>query len=96
MVLTLVIDQPFLANGIIWLISVDVFSWNHFVSINIHSVSRVSVLESLGGNIIVESLVMKTSPVVNNHVVVETFKESSSWKSNRFKRIFFSIPCPLL
>jgi len=83
-ILTLVVDDPFLSNGTIWLIGVDVFIINKFVTEDIHGISSESVLEFLGSDVIMESLVMKTSPVVDNHVFVESFEKSTSWKTERF------------
>jgi len=83
-ILALVVDDPFLSNGTIWLIGVDVFIIDKFITEYIHGITSESVLEFLGSNVIMESLVVKTSPVVDNHVFVESFEKSTSWKTNRF------------
>lgn len=43
-----------------------------------------------------ESLIVKTSPVIDNHVFVESFEKSTSGNTNRFQTLFFGIPDPLL
>lgn len=83
-IFTLVVNDPFLSNGTIWLIGVDVFEINKFVTEDIHGITSESVLKFLGSNVIMESLVVKTSPVVDNHVFVESFEKCTSWKTNRF------------
>jgi hypothetical protein len=45
---TLVVDDPFLTNALIWLVGVDVLLLNKFISEHIHGVTGESVLESLG------------------------------------------------
>ena len=45
---TLVVDDPFLTNALVWLVGVDVLLLNNFISEHIHGVTGESVLESLG------------------------------------------------
>ena len=81
---TLVINDPSLTVSVVWLTGVDVLKFGEFISEDIHGVSGESILEFLGGNVVVESLIVETFPVVDNHVFVESFEESTSWKTNRF------------
>ena len=92
----LVIDDPWLTDALIWLVGVDVLELNKFVSEDVHGVTGEPVLEFLGGDVVMESLIVKTFPVVNNHVFVESFEESTSWKTSRFQTVFFGVPDPLL
>ena len=93
---TLVINDPCLTNRVIWLVGVDVLKFDEFISEHIHGVSGEFILESFGANVVVESLIMETFPVVDNHVFVESFEESTSWKTDRFQTSFFRVINPLL
>jgi len=93
---TLVINDPLLTNRVIWLVGVDILKFDEFISEHIHAVSGESILESLGEKVVVESLIVETFPVVDNHVFVESFEESTSWKTDGFQTRFFRVPNPLL
>jgi hypothetical protein len=73
-----------LTLSLVWLIGVDVFVVNNFISEDIHGVMSESILESLGHQVVVEPLVMKSFPVVDDHVFVKSFKHSTSFLSNGF------------
>jgi len=96
MIFTLIINDPFLTFRLIWLVGVDVLKFGDFISEDIHAVTGESILESFGGYVVVESLIVETFPVVDNHVFVKSFEESTSWKTNRFETRFFTVPNPLL
>jgi hypothetical protein len=96
MIWVLVNKVPYLTISAIRLVRVDVLELNEFISVDIHGTDGQVVCDFLGFYVVFESLIVETFPVVNNHVFVVSFEESTSWKTNRFDTFFFVVVNPLL
>ena len=83
-IFTLVINDPWLSYSTIWFISINVLELDKLISEYIHSISSESILEFFGCDVVVESLIVETFPVIDNHVFVESFEESTTNLTNWF------------
>lgn len=95
-IFALVVNEPCLTSGAIGFIGVNVLVVNELISVDVQGVSGESVRHFLRSNIVSESLVMEASPVIDDHVPVVAFEESTSFLSDGLQALFFGIPDPLL
>ena len=95
-IFTLVVNEPCLTRRAIRFIGVNVLVVNELISEDVHGISGEPVGHFLRSNIVSESLVVEASPVIDDHVPVVAFEESTSFLSNRLQALFFGIPDPLL
>ena len=75
-VIRLIIDLPLLTDCLVWFIREQVLSGNNFVSFYIHRISCESVCKSLGADIVAESLIVESFPLICNDVFIESFKKT--------------------
>merc|ERR1719263_211236 len=78
MFLILVKDVPRLSVRVIWLIGIDVLIGSYHILIDVQSKASEPICKLHCSNIVLESLVVETSVVIDDDVSIETFKKSST------------------
>jgi hypothetical protein len=92
----LVVNNPNISWFLFWFYCNNVLPVRYFFALNVQSIASESVLHLFRTNIVSKPLVVKTSPVKDNHILIKAFKKSTTFLTNGLQALFFSVPKPLL